>query len=45
MTDNNMGHIGFKNHAKAHREFDASPARALTLICGLKKGVVALLFP
>ncbi len=30
-----LNHQGFKNHAQARREFDADPAKALALICGL----------
>jgi hypothetical protein len=30
-----INNLGFKNHAQARREFDASPDKALALICGL----------
>ena len=30
-----INYQGFKNHAQARREFNASPAKALALICGL----------
>ena len=30
-----LNHQGFTNHAQARREFSASPAKALALICGL----------
>lgn len=30
-----LNNQGFLSHAQAHRKFDASPAKALALICGL----------
>jgi predicted transposase YbfD/YdcC len=30
-----LNNLGFSNHAQARREFNASPAKALALICGL----------